>query len=393
MRITWIVRSFSNYRVPVYKALDELCGHELTVIYYKDAVPILAQKKLESFLGERAIGREKEIRFGNGKKLDNASTMTHPIRIPISLGLVKQVLHTKPEALVSDGFMQWTYAPLLVRAFMRVPHVMCYERTAHTERNANKLRKKYRRFVSRWIDVIDCNGSLCADYVKKLLGWGGNRLTFGHMVADVDGLRENVEKISLDKVELLKKQYNLNGVTFLFVGQLIARKGIKQMLEAWNLFKKMNSGDSTLVIVGSGWQEEELKQYVQLNNVPNVVFVGAIQYESISLFYKASDCFILPTLEDNWSLVIPEAMACGLPVATTIYNGCYPELVKENNGWVFDSLDSKSIINTFDEIVKNKKRLPEMGMISRKIVSSYNAETAAKSIIAAIEKALILINK
>ena len=55
----------------------------------------------------------------------------------------------------------------------------------------------------------------------------------------------------------------------------------------------------------------------------------------------------MPTIEDNWSLVVPEAMACGLPVATSIYNGCYPELVNKNlNGMVFDTFNMHTIIDT-----------------------------------------------
>lgn len=57
----------------------------------------------------------------------------------------------------------------------------------------------------------------------------------------------------------------------------------------------------------------------------------------------------MPTIEDNWSLVIPEAMACGLPVATSIYNGCYPELVKKDiNGYVFDTYKQETILDALD---------------------------------------------
>lgn len=38
MKITWVTRSFLDYRIPVFKALDEMCGHQLTVVYYKDTL-------------------------------------------------------------------------------------------------------------------------------------------------------------------------------------------------------------------------------------------------------------------------------------------------------------------------------------------------------------------
>ena len=388
MKITWVVRGFSNYRVPVYKALDDLCGHELTVIYYKECAPENAQKKLKEIIGVRAIARDNEIRLGNGPKFDNGTSTKKFIRIPFSPGLISQILKTKPDVLISDTFTGWTYAPLTVNALKGIPHVMCYERTAHTERKASMLRKYHHKFVSRWIDTIDCNGKLSGEFVKDLLGWKDDRLTYGHMVADVSGMKKGVEYASNEQVQTLKEQYGIKGTVLLFVGQIISRKGVKEMVEAWNVYKKQNKEtEATLVIVGKGWQEEEIRALISKKSITNVVFTGAIDYQQMPVFYRMADCFVLPTLEDNWSLVIPEAMACGLPVATTIYNGCYPELVKPENGWVFDSLNKQSIVDTFRKIIEAKDYLKEMGQVSKRIVAGHTAENAAKGIMEAIEKA------
>jgi len=360
MKITWVTRSFLDYRVPVYKALDDLCGLELTVIYYKDVVPLRAQKKLKAVLGDRAIAREKEIRIGNGTKLANATERKGSFRIPLSPGLVKQTLSTKPEVIISDGFMQWSYAPLIINAFKGIPHVMCYERTDHMERNASEIRIAYRKFVSNWIDIIDCNGKLCAEHVKGLLGWKDDRLTFGHMVADVDGMAMSVSKICEQEIVNLRGKLGINGVALLFVGRLLELKGVRQLLDAWKEYKLSNSEPCSLIFVGGGPLEEELRERVCSENIPDVILTGGINYDNIAQYYAASDCFILPTTGDNWSLVIPEAMACGLPVATTIYNGCYPELVKNENGWLFDSLNRQSIIDTFYKIVSSKDNLKMM---------------------------------
>lgn len=388
MRITWVTRSFLDYRIPVYEALDKLCGHELTVIYYQGATPERVQNKLKLLLGKRAVARANEIRFGNGKKSDNASTMKRTVRIPLSPGLVKQVIKSRPDVLISDGFMQWTYAPLLVRAIKGIPHVMCYERTAHTERNAGKLRLMYRRFVSRWIDMIDCNGVLCGDYVKQLLRWDESRLTYGHMVADVNGMKLAIQNRTEKEAQDLKLSLGIEGIMLLFIGQLIDRKGVMELLDAWSIFKKKNNTLCTLVFVGTGAREEDMRNAIKTKNIPHVILTGMVDYDNISIYYKAADCFILPTMEDNWSLVIPEAMACGLPVATTIYNGCYPELVTTKNGWVFDSTNQEEIVATLEDIVKNGLKLKDMGEESRKIIAHHTAENAAQSIMKAIEMAI-----
>ena len=92
----------------------------------------------------------------------------------------------------------------------------------------------------------------------------------------------------------------------------------------------------------------------------------------------------MPTLEDNWSLVVPEAMACGLPILCSCYNGCYPELIEPGgNGWIFDPLDETDTYNALHRCVVNRSRLAKMGARSQEIVAKYTPENAAKAILEA----------
>ena len=93
-----------------------------------------------------------------------------------------------------------------------------------------------------------------------------------------------------------------------------------------------------------------------------------------------SDIFIIPTLQDNWSLVVPEAMACGLPIISSKYNGCWPELVKPENGWVFDPLDKINFIETLHNAIENKDTWKKMGEASVKIVADFSPEKIAGQI-------------
>ena len=68
MKITWVTRSFLDYRIPVYAAINKLCNNNLSVIYFKDVVPERCQEKMNAILGERAIGLKGEIRIGGKKK-------------------------------------------------------------------------------------------------------------------------------------------------------------------------------------------------------------------------------------------------------------------------------------------------------------------------------------
>lgn len=102
----------------------------------------------------------------------------------------------------------------------------------------------------------------------------------------------------------------MKGLIYLFTGKLNERKGIMPLLTAWMVHVMKYPNDS-LVVVGSG------ELYDVCNNiygkVPSVYIEGAVPYESIYKYYAIADVYVLPTIEDNWSLVVPEAMSCGLP--------------------------------------------------------------------------------
>jgi len=124
-------------------------------------------------------------------------------------------------------------------------------------------------------------------------------------------------------------------------------------------------------------------------NLTGVRFVGSVDYDNIAQYYAAADIFIMPTLEDNWSLVVPEAMACGLPILCSKYNGCWPELVHDGiNGWVFDPLKPDDIMRVLEWCIEHSEDLKSMGEKSGQIVARLTPETAAKSILDACNIAL-----
>ena len=60
-----------------------------------------------------------------------------------------------------------------------------------------------------------------------------------------------------------------------------------------------------LTVVGDGNQMGECCRLCE--GVNSVLFAGRVPYDEIYKYYACADIYILPTIEDNWSLVIPEA--------------------------------------------------------------------------------------
>jgi glycosyltransferase involved in cell wall biosynthesis len=308
--------------------------------------------------------------------------------LPYQPGLLRAIDSTDPEVLVGDGFFQWTSDTLLHRLRKRTPVVVCYERWAHTERNAQWYRRAYRSFALRLVSAVCCNGRLSEEYVQSL-GVPSGRITKGHMVADTDQLAARRERVTPAEVNHLRRCWSATGTVFLYVGQLIKRKGLQQLLQAWTLFEKQGPDAATLVIVGGGPEAASLRRQAESARLQRVVFSGPVDYEHLAPYYCAANAFVIPTLEDNWSLVVPEAMACGLPILCSKYNGCWPELVQEGrNGWVFDPLEQQDTKETLIKAVSHHSEFARMGAESLAIVSEHSPRRAAQAILSTCELAL-----
>jgi glycosyltransferase involved in cell wall biosynthesis len=375
MRITWVTRSFLDYRIPVYQEIDRLCGNKLTVIYYKDVVPLRCQEKLHRIIGDRAIGLTGEFRLIGNKNQAVSSATKNIIRIPFQRGLISTIKKTNPDIMIGDGLFQWTYSVLWLRFWKKIPLVVCYEGTKHTERNIKYIQHIYRKIVVRWINKICCNGTQSAEYISSL-GYLKENIRLGNMAADTVSLQENIAAFSNEDKIQLKKTLKLNEKVFLFVGRLVSLKGIDKLINVW-IETMADNTEVSLLIVGDGPEKEYLEKLCSQSGCKNVIFTGEIDYDFVFQYFYISDIFVIPTLQDNWSLVVPEAMSCGLPIICSKYNGCWPELVKPENGWVFDPLHAENFIQTLQTAWDNRENWKKMGTDSIRIVSDYSPEKVA----------------
>ena len=164
------------------------------------------------------------------------------------------------------------------------------------------------------------------------------------------------------------KKIDSNNLKFVFVGLVDARKGIPLLINAWN---KINSGKSTLTIIGPIDQTPREK-INKLNH--NIVIKGKISLIELSHILPSYDVMIFPSFFEGFGLVIPEAMACGLPVITTDAT-CGKDIINNGvEGFVFDSSDENSLISLIDFYISNPESIYLMGDKARKRIEKLNWE-------------------
>lgn len=125
-------------------------------------------------------------------------------------------------------------------------------------------------------------------------------------------------------------------VVALIIAQDFPRKGVPQAIEATRRINQNLDAKSPrlkLLIVGNGPRSVE---------DPDIIYAGTNW--KIAKFYAAADFFVLPTRHDPCSLVVLEALAMGLPVISTIFNGACEAMTNGVHGYVLkDSTDIDSL--------------------------------------------------
>ena len=392
MRVLYCNPVFFEYRLPFYKELVRLFDREFFVMYSPIRYKICKKERfcsqIKEKLGENAIPLHSDHVFDtNSKKWDEMPDIEKGKRIPLTFGLMRTIWKVKPDVLITEGYFQWTPLVLLYGILHHIPVYLGYERTLHTERNTGKLKTWQRKIFNRFFAGFLVNGSETKKYLLSL-GVNEERIHIGGMSADSTVFSQRVRGYLRQGIEDLKTSITgvqeHNGLLYLFVGVVAERKGVSYLLSAWEEHVKTHSND-LLMIVGDGNQLLDLRE--KYDRLESVRFTGRVEYEMIPQYYAIADVFVLPTIEDNWSLVVPEAMACELPVATSIYNGCYPELVhKDVNGITFDTFKQETIVEALDYF--HHQDLKRMGEESIRLEKNFNTENCALRVYEAIIKVL-----
>ena len=122
--------------------------------------------------------------------------------------------------------------------------------------------------------------------------------------------------------EEIRKQLKISGKTLLSVGYLIERKGHHLIIEALARLP-----DVRLYIAGEGEMSAQLHKLAVAQGVADrVVFLGALDRESLRRHMVAADALVLASSREGMANVLLEAIACGTPVVATPLWGT-PEVV------------------------------------------------------------------
>lgn len=171
-----------------------------------------------------------------------------------------------------------------------------------------------------------------------------------------------IEKIKCKESWEEKKQ-------MLFLALYRKNKGIDILMQAISKIKtELSQWKIIIAGIESDYTIDDLnKMAFQLGISELVNITGPLFGENKWSAYRNSDVFILPTLNENFGIVIAESYLCGTPVITT--KGTPWKLIEDYQcGWWIDRTIDNFANAILDFLSTSPKQRKQMGLIGAKLV-------------------------
>jgi glycosyltransferase involved in cell wall biosynthesis len=132
---------------------------------------------------------------------------------------------------------------------------------------------------------------------------------------------------------------------------------------------------------------ERVKQLVQKYGLSDVVtFLDPLPMTEIANLYLINDVLVLPSYNEAIGMVVPEAMACGLPTITSDTVGANVYVKEGETGWVFPTGDLKALVSALDQCYDSDE-LERRGLAARtNVVTHYSVPIIAQHFLELLNK-------
>lgn len=219
------------------------------------------------------------------------------------------------------------------------------------------------------IDFLAIGGKIVKEHYMKLGFKNSKYYNFGHFPVFKETEIKNIKEVE--------------GTNFLFVGQLVERKGIDKLIYALNYLRdEYGNANWSFKIVGDGPKRKEINEYLSNVKDRRIDYLGLIKDpEQLEKIYECSNILFMPSVFDGWGAVINEAVSKKMIVlaSKTAFAGEFL-IQNKKNGFRFRYDSNEEIRNSLDWVFINSENFLNYRRFSDKIFSEWNPQNAANSV-------------
>ena len=288
----------------------------------------------------------------------------------LPLNIIGYLIKSKPEIIITNAFSIWSMIAVALKATLGWKVIILYEgSTPNSDSKDSPARSMTRKLMVPFVDAFIANNSGAKQYLSDYLKVDEAKIFHrSYLVPNQQSLLTDLNAYKPIPTDLKRP-------IFTFIGQLVARKGIQQLLKAASMLQAKGYREFSLLIIGDGTERETLQQQVkELGLEAQVLWMGRRAYGTLGFYLKQADVFVFPTLEDSWGMVVLEAMAFGKPILCSQRAGVSEMVSEEENGYLFDPLQPEQLAELMQQFIDQPQLTTAMGQCSQQLIAPHTPE-------------------
>jgi glycosyltransferase involved in cell wall biosynthesis len=186
---------------------------------------------------------------------------------------------------------------------------------------------------------------------------------------DIDAARKTLDL-------RMRELHTRKTIRFVYLGGLTEQKGIRWMINAFQMIPKVK--DVEITIAGKGLLQDYVE--AEANKDSRIRYVGFLNETQVTELLHNSDVLLCPSLWDEpFGRVVLDAYKNGLPVISS-NRGALPELVKNmKTGLVVEGGNIEDLCSAMQQFVENRSLITIYGKNAIEELSKYSLYSQAKA--------------
>ena len=311
---------------------------------------------------------------------------------PLSYGISSRLRHGGFDAVWVHGYYNFNCLRAMFAArLLRIPVILRSEASLNDRARKKTMRMAKRLFFTAVRETICCFAAIGKAHIPYWQHYLGSDMPILLMPYAVDNhyFSSRVADSSQNR-EALRLELGLEAgrPVFLFASKLQTRKRCVDLLDA---FLKLSprpgvEAPAYLLIVGDGEERSALERRIHESGLSNIRMLGFRNQSELPPFFDLCDVFVLPSIQEQWGLIVNEVMSAARAIVLSDQVGCHPDLVEDGaNGFIFPAQDVDALSAILRRFIENPSLARAMGQQSLKVIAGYTFEEDVRGLRQALE--------
>lgn len=175
-----------------------------------------------------------------------------------------------------------------------------------------------------------------------------------------------------------------------FAGQWVSRKGMPELLEAWQIVKQALPHAELHLAGGPGlWKRggetpgasETAARVDELEKKGLLRSIGAVPRSKMPEFWNSVDIAVVPSVYEPFGLVALEALACGVPVVATTAGGLKEIVVDGQSGLLVPPGDAAELARALSALLTNEPLRSRLAEGARRRAQNFSLQNRSRELL------------